>query len=347
MEIPEDLPDFRVIVQAENEISLCLGMPALEWQQNRLMRPLHKISGFIKCLLCARNRMTQFSPSNRIPEIYKSDDTVFHFTALKTAIEYILPDSRLRLAPRTRSNDPFEFITPFFGSWSERPPEWCEEEFQQAIEKENGLRFKLYEILRSDFMQVCFCKNGKKISENVSRDINYSEEDGFLKPRMWSQYGDGHEGICLAFSIGGLKKAVNNAFTNKTFCDEVEYRNFKECRLLTIYPDLRKLVGIGIDNYIKELFLLEHKKFLFRKHIDYKDEAEFRICVWEKDKEYILIDISNCLVGIIVGHKVPRHVYSLVLEQFGRKFETNVTFLNWDSNYHLSVRNQDYSRNAD
>ena len=32
---------------------------------------------------------------------------------------------------------------------------------------------------------------------------------GFLKSRMWSQYGENHEGVCLVFSKDAIQRELN------------------------------------------------------------------------------------------------------------------------------------------
>ena len=54
--------------------------------------------------------------NNNIPEIFKSADTVFHYTKLFTSLEYILYNRQLRLSPRFSSNDPIENISPSISS---------------------------------------------------------------------------------------------------------------------------------------------------------------------------------------------------------------------------------------
>jgi hypothetical protein len=47
--------------------------------------------------------MTQ---TTNIPEIFKSEDTVYHYTTTETALNFILRDKKIRLSPRNNSIDP-------------------------------------------------------------------------------------------------------------------------------------------------------------------------------------------------------------------------------------------------
>jgi hypothetical protein len=44
--------------------------------------------------------------------------------------------------------------------------------------------------------------------------------------------------------------------------------------------------------------------FFFRKHIDYRDEGEFRVVVFDPDNKLEPLDISTSLKGVIVGDRI-------------------------------------------
>ena len=51
---------------------------------------------------------------NMVPEIFASEDTVYHYCKLYTALKHILSDKKLRLSARKNSRDPIENIEPWF-----------------------------------------------------------------------------------------------------------------------------------------------------------------------------------------------------------------------------------------
>lgn len=42
--------------------------------------------------------------------------------------------------------------------------------------------------------------------------IKPEEFYGFLKPRMWDQYGNDYNGVCLAFSLDALKRKEKTSY---------------------------------------------------------------------------------------------------------------------------------------
>jgi hypothetical protein len=232
-----------------------------------------------------------------IPEIYQNDDTIYHYTSTKTFLNFILPKMELRLSPRNHSNDPIEkIIQPqnYSKSLINRETTKDEIELAENIALQIGKEvFKLFTHTK----QVCFCKNEMvKFENNI--DQLHLEKFGFAKPRMWDQYGDKYEGICLAFSLNELSKTA----TEKDFkLNSIVYEKYNNIANRNNSIDLKRLMEVGYEEYLKEyshVFLTK----IFTKHEDYIHENEFRICSFhEKEKQFDYIPIKNSLKGVIIS----------------------------------------------
>ncbi|MGV8946402.1 MAG: DUF2971 domain-containing protein [Lutibacter sp.] len=255
---------------------------------------------------------------NEIPEIFKRTDILFHYCKTSVAIENILFEKRLRLTSRNKSIDPIEKTKPQISFAIAAYPEdveKLEKSTQEVVEKiEQNIK-----SLIDNTKQVCFCMNNEKIESD--------EDFGFIKPRMWDQYGDGYKGVCLAFSKKELLKLNNKKKIKK---NKVNYLKYKDLKNQYIEIDHNILNEIGYEKYNKEL--LDYvDKTLFWKHLDYKGENEFRICTLEV-KEYDYISIENCIKGIIVSLK-DVNPYSLkILRKYSKKMKIDLIDISWNNN---------------
>ena len=116
----------------------------------------------------------------------------------------------------------------------------------------------------------------------------------FLKPRMWEQYADNYQGVCLAFSRSELKNAFKDNFQKPTefYSQDIKYKKYNILELdSTGRSDLNEIRDVGFEKYEKgKMKLLKHT--LFNKHIDYQGENEFRICS-NSQNEFDYLDISK------------------------------------------------------
>lgn len=259
---------------------------------------------------------------SKIPDIFCNNDTIFHYCKTSTAIENILFDKKLRLTPRKESNDPIENkIIKIFDSIAAFP-----EDIEQ-IEKNTNLDV---EKLQNDIIsrinnirQVCFCKN-----PGVRKINNYEipkENFGFLKPRMWNQYAANYEGVCLAFSKSKLLE--NNKIELK---NKVKYLTYISLENQYIELDRNELLKIGYKNYNKDLkrFI---DKIMFRKHRDYRDENEYRICTLSEDN-YDYISIDKSIRGIIFSPNHNNRYSYDKLKEYSKKLEIELMYITWNNN---------------
>ena len=163
---------------------------------------------------------------NKILDIFKNKDIIYHYTKSQTAIEHILfeNEKKILLSPRNISNDPVE-----------NSSIWMTSGGVNLIKEDDEKGKKLKEELderEKKLRQVCFCMN----NHNIKTDK--LEYYGFFKPRMWDQYGDKYKGICLAFDKKELLKDSKIGLEK-----EIDYISAEE---------LKESLDLNI-NYMKQL----------------------------------------------------------------------------------------------
>jgi hypothetical protein len=247
--------------------------------------------------------------TKELTDFLNSDDAIFHYTKKEIAMEYILNNKQLKLGLFHSTNDPYEYkkrLTPAFG-WGNIN----ESLFSKSM--------NLIDNTIQNTAFLSFCEN--------------STNKGYEKPRMWSQYGQNHSGICLVFSKESLMKTIKDELSQDylIYDEDVNYKEI-DSESLNIYDDLT--VNEIIINHIKQ----NHKNIFFQKHLDYKDENEFRIILVQENENNrskdILIDISDSLKFIILGDRFP-DVYLPTIKDLTSKLNINYKKLHWEHNQYF------------
>ncbi|MCE5332661.1 MAG: DUF2971 domain-containing protein [Bacteroidales bacterium] len=253
----------------------------------------------------------------RIVELLNSDDTIYHYCKLHTAIDYILYNQQLKLSVRDNSNDPIENTKPYFNTIADGFYEWLSRNY----EKED----KFEEFVTNKFKttkQICFCMNDFK-NYNEMLDMQPLDYYGFLKPRMWDQYADHYQGVCLIFSLKELKTNTN------LLSEPINYVDYKTLqRSNCIDKDLTKLNKQDIEKYCELYFKEKILPILFRKHKDYAGENEYRfISTQENECEYI--DIKKSLKGVVVSQNLTNEYSLNALEKYAKNLDIEILRVNW------------------
>ena len=145
---------------------------------------------------------------------------------------------------------------------------------------------------------------------------NFKDEkiisSGLLKSRMWSQYGENHQGACLILSRSKLLKSLdkNDSDKNLIIKSNINYKNPYEHRLLlNITPsDLQNKTPKEVA---MDFYLLHKDKLVFSKQNDYRDENEFRIIMVIDETQSQtnadqFIPIQESLIGVVFGDQFPQ-----------------------------------------
>lgn len=244
----------------------------------------------------------------KFEQFVDSEDAIFHYTKKKVFFENILPNLKLRLSPLEMMNDPMEYREPIFTYHMFGY-------FKTDKKLKNKAKNLLNNLKQKQSKIACFCSN------------NNSQTKGYLRSRMWSQYGENHEGICLVFS----KQALNNLIDKTYKFEAVEY--IEELFPLSNFDfNYHELKQTPLDMFCDKYFENKYKKLFFTKIIDYRDEVEFRLLKRVKDKNiiYDYIPIEKCLKGIIVGDRF-HSVYNIILKKLEKENSFDIRKCEFDN----------------
>jgi hypothetical protein len=238
-----------------------------------------------------------------------SDDAIFHYTKLSNAIE-ILFTKKLKLSLLKHANDPREDKDKIFSTSCRGLPEDSTGEISKEAHP------IINRILRSESRILCFCSNKKPtliLKDNNTVIDEHNCLEGWNKSRMWTQYGENHCGICLVFSKESLEKELE-AKRHQILdykCGYVQY--FKEGKMpfRTTTLDGNKFVKEGAA-YLRRHVIDNSEHFFYRKHIDYRDEAEYRPVVFDPDGKLEYLDISSSIKGVIAGDGTHKSYFRLI-----------------------------------
>jgi hypothetical protein len=222
-----------------------------------------------------------------------------HYTKAKWAFEDIVPGRRLLMNPYRRMNDPVENKhIPVAPDYGDGPP-----------------KRHIGRLLESEFQGV---RDGMRLV-SLTRDVDGTSDDNPLfnccwgRPRMWHQYGDKHEGVCLVFDRASFENAVRRSlhalgetepqmgcvdYTTAGIFDCDAARTVADERVLSEDPEARKAaLAEHIRRHSRELFFL--------KTTDWESEYEYRVLFTSSGDEAAYVDFGDALRFVIAGDQFP------------------------------------------
>ena len=256
----------------------------------------------------------ELSKNASLMDMINSDDALFHYTKRSTALEMVLSKNTFKLFHLLNTNDPREYKDRLQGvtgwNWSNET-----EELIKQVHTYFDALLRNYSYFSS-------------FTENKYID-NKLHSHGYIKPRMWAQYGEDHYGVCLVFSKQNFIDAIHDSIDRNNFCvfnDSILYKEsdkYSRSQSMSIDGDSFvsstpfKIAFEHIKKYNKELF--------FQKDIDYRDEDEYRVVVCRSKEnseasQSLDIQATNCIKGIILGDRFPR-VYKPTIEQLCKELK--------------------------
>lgn len=231
-------------------------------------------------------------------------DYIFHYTKSDAAINYILKDKTLKLSNLKYVNDPKESKT------------WPFKLFCYSTKSKNLFRPKLFEDIQNYILNnsrmLCFSLSEETID---TKKENENLNQGYTYNRMWSQYAENHKGVCLVFDRSVIVEEVKNKYEKSViFENEIHYidhNNYVNTNPSDPYMiPLETLLEEGISKYMRKHILKYKDELFFKKHYNWRDEKEYRVVVFNSEKEKDdLISIENSLEGIILGEDFDSSQY--------------------------------------
>lgn len=248
--------------------------------------------------------------TKKLTNFLDSNDAIFHYTKRETAMEYILNNKTLKFGLLKNTNDPYEY--------KKKSIITCTVESEK--EKEKDFKNNSIEDIIQNTLFLSF-------STNLIDDSNLIRK-GYEKSRMWSQYGENHEGICLVFSKESLLEIIKKELSENyiIYYEKINYE------ITHLEPSIGEQPIEYIENSYRNIF--------FQKHIDYKDESEFRIVLVQKNEKNtykdLFVDISNSLKLIILGDNFPK-VYLPTIKNLSLELNVEHKKLLWEDNQYYQV----------
>jgi hypothetical protein len=263
-------------------------------------------------------------------EILAKQSAIYHYTTSKVALENILPYARLRMTPLAYTNDPREYKELHLSSvgWGDY------NDSEKRIPQAQAL---LDKIRREKYQMVAFSKNNNLLYNNQKQStLNQYNYLGCCKPRMWSQYGESHQGVVLVFDSEVLTKSIRNQLLDddKIYSKEIVYEHFNIRQNLIL--DSNKILETNIEDYCNNYLENNIESFFFVKSPDYKDENEYRVIVKSNGNTRIYINIKDSLIAVIVGDRFPDGLLPS-LKYLCKKLNIDCKRIYWESGHAILI----------
>ena len=231
-----------------------------------------------------------FGVKMKFEDFINTKDAIFHYTTKKIFFEHIMQTMKLKLSPLEKMNDPKEYSSPNLGYYL-----YGYEKTDPKISR--NAQTRLREKKLKEWKIACFCSNIER------------QTKGYLRSRMWSQYGEKHYGVCVVFSKKAFEKIIDEKYN-------FEAVNYTEKTPLETDFQYNEIKPSSLESSLESFLEKNYVEVFFTKCNDYCDEAEFRLLKRIKEKEKIVeyIDIKNCLKGIIVGDRFD-NIYLPILKE--------------------------------
>lgn len=257
---------------------------------------------------------------------------VFHYTKLSTALEHILPSGLIAFGKLKNSNDLHERNV-----WnvSTTVRGGSEKDARDALKAGMSHMSKIREGTRT------FCTI--KDTEVKDRVNGKHFGRGYMNFPLWWHYAEKNRGVCLAFDKIKLEEAVKKTVD----LHKVELVGFNNIEYDLAAIDILKLTNppsteadstSAIRN-IEDHNRSNRKAFYFTKDSSWSNENEFRLVVFCNDANAeFKVDLSDFIVGIILGHEFPICYRSLIFDATN-KFKVGVAAVDYSEQPRLYIPN--------
>jgi len=233
---------------------------------------------------------------------------LYHYTKNDTAIRYILPKMALRMNSLKYMNDPKENLL--------HQVDFSESFHPHRKYPSNSFSYLLALNIREKTRITSFSTDKNIKTENTSQIMS-----GYEFQKMWSFYGQNHEGICFEIDLNSFNKENRETIKEYKIIDrKVDYKFHQFSYLPT--PKF----GVNRDKcpehkpYSPTKFwkeFIENEKEVnerfFTKNIDWGGESEYRFLTFSNDSEDIYLSIKESLSKVILGLNFSKHLLPSVV----------------------------------
>lgn len=253
-------------------------------------------------------------------------DLLYHYTSAATFTDYIAPNMNLMLSAFDRMNDPRECDRWEF-DWLTPPGD----DVMQA-------RDRLNDDIRAQARLACFCRD-EDIPERKPTFFEIAYTRGFSRPRMWAQYAANHSGVCVIFDRHRLLANFEAHMTKHKLTllfGVVDYANRKPVGGLGRMDAFTVIDGeyrtLGPDRYAMHHAVKHHRELFFSKHLDWRDENEYRIMLYGKSQGDVLASISGALKHVVLGSKCAGETRENVISACCG-LHVDASYMTWKNGY--------------
>jgi hypothetical protein len=242
-------------------------------------------------------------------------DFFFHYTTRDAAFGDILPRKRIRLSPYSKVRDPLEYKAYFTAAY-----------FEDSFKDEEGKDPALEIWSKSNELAARLRRETKLLALTVDAAQGYEGEKaegfgrGWSRTRMWEQYAENHEGVCLMFRRDNLKQRLKEGLTAQgagaLYDGEVRYTETG----LAGEPQAQNLaldqfVGGKTSEAMADHLEKHHRELYFLKTRDWESEHEYRFVTLSPGADYQYVEFGDDVVAfVVVGEKFPRWQIAGALE---------------------------------
>lgn len=261
---------------------------------------------------------------------FSADRFLYHYTSFDKAIK-ILHGKKLKFSKLNLMNDTLE-AKPKLNLQTPEDVKYLSDVIQH------------FGYTNNHFLQLlCMSEDKKTKISATSQRVYYSDYSGrgFALPRMWAQYADNNNGLCIIFKKNKLISLIKKSLDSRLIHNgSVEY----------VSHYVSSDIVINIDNvieYVKRIkkenktvrtiddltFLNRNKNFVkynyFSKLDDWGTENEYRFLAYG-DEDYYIDEIFDVIAGIVVGEQIDEAHLRIIKNLCEDKFELMKISFNCD-----------------
>ena len=253
---------------------------------------------------------------------------VYHYTTAETALNHILYSGTLRFGPLSNVNDPREAKHFSFSLW--KGEEGISDDEVKRVW--NIMTEGASKYLKQHIKILCVTRDTDISNMKLVDPIFGSKYRGYGHPRMWSQYGDNHKGICLVFDKQILDQKILSQLGkhNRILRGDVEYQDLhldlREQEALEL--DYAELKERGLEQVMAEKVERFSDIYFLRKHLDWAQEQEYRWLISSKHVDPEYVRFGTALACIILGADMDDENTQRVLD-FSNRSGIPIYWIGW------------------
>jgi hypothetical protein len=231
------------------------------------------------------------------------DKYFFHYTRRDAAFAGILPSGRLRLSTYGEMRDPLE-NQPWrftFAGYGERDDATLATDLASYTEFEERANRSIRD-----------CSHLLSLTIDADPTPGHAQEPfcrGWARARMWEQYAEDHQGVCLVFDRERLSQSIEESLVRREFMAlyhrPVVYEDSRIRGRVVDWNSLKSEPGYFvryIEQHVDSLF--------FTKTLDWETEQEYRfVAVSQTSTPPVEADFQDSLVAVIAGEQLPHWEY--------------------------------------